>query len=224
MIVCTADGRRICCGLDGGDPGLYRRHSRALVAAVLMLFATAQVSRGGTVLNIVQTGITGAQSQLDINHSYAWNFEVSGPLTFDSVIGKFTLKRGPSTSLDAVMTLWATDSSFTPLSQVGLSTLLPSSATQSFSLYSFFVSSTSTQLNGFYSLTLTSSAADVASDQWFIKGQTSSLDFLDGSGQAIPGITNAVGVVPEIDPAGMGSVLAFVGGALGLLERHRKRA
>jgi len=30
--------------------------------------------------------------------------------------------------------------------------------------------------------------------------------------------------VPEIDPAGMGSVLALVGGALGLLERRRRKA
>ena len=29
--------------------------------------------------------------------------------------------------------------------------------------------------------------------------------------------------VPEIDPAGMGSVLAFVSGALGLLERRRQK-
>jgi hypothetical protein len=31
-----------------------------------------------------------------------------------------------------------------------------------------------------------------------------------------------VQAVPEIDPAGMGSVLALVGGALGLLERRRR--
>ena len=30
--------------------------------------------------------------------------------------------------------------------------------------------------------------------------------------------------VPEIDPAGLGSVLALIGGGLGLLERRRKRA
>jgi hypothetical protein len=30
--------------------------------------------------------------------------------------------------------------------------------------------------------------------------------------------------VPEIDPGGMGSVLALIGGSLGLLERRRKRA
>ena len=37
----------------------------------------------------------------------------------------------------------------------------------------------------------------------------------------------AIGVitpVPEIDPAGMGSVLALVTGALGLLERRRLKA
>jgi formylglycine-generating enzyme required for sulfatase activity len=32
------------------------------------------------------------------------------------------------------------------------------------------------------------------------------------------------GPVPEIDPAGMGSILALLGGGLGLLERRRKRA
>jgi len=31
------------------------------------------------------------------------------------------------------------------------------------------------------------------------------------------------GAVPEIDPAAAGSVLALVGGALGMLERRRRR-
>ena len=34
----------------------------------------------------------------------------------------------------------------------------------------------------------------------------------------------AVQTVPEIDPAGMGSVLALIGGGLGLLECRRKRS
>jgi hypothetical protein len=34
-------------------------------------------------------------------------------------------------------------------------------------------------------------------------------------------IGTVVAPVPEIDPAGMGSVLALVAGALGLLERRR---
>ena len=36
-------------------------------------------------------------------------------------------------------------------------------------------------------------------------------------------ITGSLNSVPEIDPAGMGSVLALVGGALGVLERRRRR-
>ena len=38
------------------------------------------------------------------------------------------------------------------------------------------------------------------------------------------GIWNSVPGVPEIDPAGMGSVLALVSGALGLVERRRLKA
>jgi hypothetical protein len=52
-----------------------------------------------------------------------------------------------------------------------------------------------------------------------------------GSGFAWPAVndlvfaqSNASTPVPEIDPAGMGSVLALLGGGLGLLERRRKRA
>jgi len=41
---------------------------------------------------------------------------------------------------------------------------------------------------------------------------------------ASPSLVGGPGPVPEIDPAGMGSVLALLGGGLGLLERRRKRA
>lgn len=51
----------------------------------------------------------------------------------------------------------------------------------------------------------------------------STWDENNGMGFRLAGI--APSAVPEIDPAAMGSVLAFVGGALGLLERRRlKRA
>ena len=43
-------------------------------------------------------------------------------------------------------------------------------------------------------------------------------------GQSSQRITGALSAVPEIDPAGMGSVLALVTGALGLLERRRLKA
>jgi hypothetical protein len=43
------------------------------------------------------------------------------------------------------------------------------------------------------------------------------------AGFGAPNDTNPA-AVPEIDPAGMGSVLPVIGGCLGLLERRRKRA
>jgi hypothetical protein len=42
--------------------------------------------------------------------------------------------------------------------------------------------------------------------------------------RAALGLTGSPSPVPEIDPAGMGSILALLGGSLGLLERRRKRA
>ena len=41
---------------------------------------------------------------------------------------------------------------------------------------------------------------------------------------AAPAYAGSPAPVPEIDPAGMGSVLALVTGALGLLERRRMKA
>jgi hypothetical protein len=42
--------------------------------------------------------------------------------------------------------------------------------------------------------------------------------------RAALGLTGFHSPVPEIDPAGIGSALALLGGGLGLLERRRKRA
>ena len=41
--------------------------------------------------------------------------------------------------------------------------------------------------------------------------------------RAALGLTGMPSPVPEIDPAGIGSTLALLGGCLGLLERRRKR-
>lgn len=56
---------------------------------------------------------------------------------------------------------------------------------------------------------------------WIADGSLSS-----GNRMSMYGISQVLTVtgVPEIDPAGMGSVLALVGGALGLLERRRVKA
>jgi hypothetical protein len=59
---------------------------------------------------------------------------------------------------------------------------------------------------------------------------TSEIRATNGSGTKIATFNplsveiSLVQAVPEIDPAGMSSVLALVGGALGLLERRRRKA
>ena len=64
----------------------------------------------------------------------------------------------------------------------------------------------------------------------FDPSQVTSLDVFWGASSSPPiGISNGsilltTVAVPEIDPTGMGSVLALIGGGLGLLERRRKRA
>jgi hypothetical protein len=51
-----------------------------------------------------------------------------------------------------------------------------------------------------------------------------SYDLLRAVPRAALGLTGLPSPVPEIDPAGVGSILALLGGGLGLLERRRKRA
>lgn len=202
---------------------MHRHHPcrRLLVGLVLCLGAAGGAVRGG-VLNIVQTGITGAQSQLDVAHSYQWNFTVGSPLTFEAVMGSFTLKKGPSTVQDAVMTLWSTDSSFVPVTNIGSAALTSGSATQSFVLYVFPVVTGSIQLQGQYALTLTSTAADTANQQWFIKGQTSSVQFLDGNDQTIGGITYDGGVAPVPEPSSIAMAAGGMATTMVIVRRRRR--
>jgi hypothetical protein len=55
-------------------------------------------------------------------------------------------------------------------------------------------------------------------------GLGASCDLFMDVPRAALGLTGLPSPVPEIDPAGVGSILALLGGGLGLLERLRKRA
>jgi len=57
-----------------------------------------------------------------------------------------------------------------------------------------------------------------------VGGLGASYDLFMAVPRAALGLTGFHSPVPEIDPAGMGSILALLGGGLGLLERRRKRA
>ena len=58
----------------------------------------------------------------------------------------------------------------------------------------------------------------------FLVNSGGTLTFIQQAFQSTPGVGIAVGAVPEIDPAGFGSALALVLGALGMIERRRQQA
>ena len=53
----------------------------------------------------VSTGITGANVQVDINHTQYWTFTPGSDIAIDGAL--FTIKRGPQTGLGIVFSLFA---------------------------------------------------------------------------------------------------------------------
>lgn len=178
--------------------GCAARNGVWLVMAVFAVCAGPAVE--AEVLNIVQTNITSAQSDLDVDHSYSWTFSVAGPQTFDAVVGKFTLKTGSQTSEPAVLELSQADGSFNPTTLVASYAYPAASASQSYTLLTFALSATSMTLNGSYILTLESNAVTTGSKQWFIKDPAKSVAFENDSGGAISGFSGG-GAVPVPEPS-----------------------
>lgn len=163
---------------------------RSLSVAVLGLALVAGRAEAGS-LTILQTTISGAQSQLDVNHSYFWAFEYSGTQTFSPIEASFIMKRGPKTGLPeavtgdlgpatAVMSLYEAD----PVT--GLNTNLlyqvtkqASDFTQSFGnvIFTLYSVSPDVSLPARFNITLTSNAKDTQAHAFFIKGLFRS-DFL----------------------------------------------
>jgi len=144
---------------------------------------------------IKETGQSGAQTQLDINHSYFWKFRYTGSQTFDPVTANFTLKRGPQTTESAVLTLYAADSNSVNQSLLGSYELTAAQASQQYTPHLFtLISGTQTLLPEFFNLALTSNASegggssDPQSESWFIKNPAdSSFVFENQTGETVSG-------------------------------------
>lgn len=216
---------------------------RSLSVAVLGLALVAGGAEAGS-LTILQTTISGAQSQLDVNHSYFWAFEYSGTQTFSPIEASFVMKRGPKTGLaeavtgnlgpaTAVMSLYEAD----PVT--GLNTNLlyqvtkqASDFTQAYGNVIFTLySGADVSLPARFNITLTSNAKDTQAHAFFIKGLFRS-DFLfkgdggtdlsgftfDGTGTGSGGGTPAPNT-PVPEPS---SIALFVGaGLMACLARRR---
>ena len=163
-----------------------------LVAAVAVLAITTNggLANAGS-LNILQYGQTNAQTQLDVNHSYFWDFTYTGSTAYSPITATFQMKRGPKTSENAIMELWAADSvtgANIGGSALATATLTPNAFSQSFSQVQFVLFSSPTVLPARFNVTLKSNALDEQAKAYFIKGrlQDATFTFQDGSGNTIP--------------------------------------
>ena len=134
--------------------------------------------------------MSGSQSFLNTSKSYFWRFSGTGTMEFSPISATFDLKRGSSTSQDAVLRLYESNASGQNISTLAVATLSPSSATGQFATYSFQLSSTPLTLPAYFNLELTSTAGTTANQTWFIKDpSTGSFRFTDGSGSEISSLS-----------------------------------
>lgn len=170
---------------------------------------------------VIETGHTGAQTQIDVGHTSWWSFSVGSAGVYD-VHGYLTIKDGPSTTENVYLGLFSGVVSAPPASGVysagawpaaGLTYLASATVTHSQVTGSFFQYgltpatdifsfTTPTLAAGNYTLALYSSAIDAQSQAYFIKG----------------GTADATITVSEGAPVGPAAVDVPVPGSLALLS------
>lgn len=119
----------------------------------------------------VTTGHTGAQTQIDIRHTTSWYITVYSGTTLSFGGADLTMKRGSSTTVTATFTLMEGGPGGAVL---GTKSLTSASFTTSFASVAFHFASPLSLAPGVYYATLTSTAPDVQSQAYFIKGKSGS--------------------------------------------------
>src|SRR5262245_53057680 len=146
---------------------LFRPRVLLRVFTVALLFLTGLPGGEARADLLWSTTHTGAQTQIDIDHTSAWTLT---PLADIPNVpgGLFTIKRGSQTTDTIQFTLYqGVDNTGTLLRQV---TLQPGDVTQSFSEIVFAWAPPITLMTGIsYHAAVTSVAPDVQSQAYFIK-------------------------------------------------------
>jgi uncharacterized protein YxeA len=178
-------------------------------------------------LLFVSTGQSNANVQLDVNHTQHWTYGVSSDVNgIDGAL--FTMKRGPSTGADITFLIFQgvyqdfVENTYTALFS---KTLSSSAFTQSYDPVSFQGAPINLTAGNIYTAVLLSNTPDTGSTQYFIKGDTSTLTFVDGGGNRLSMSSmitmNAVSAAAKSVPA-PGSLLLVSLGVLLILAMRKK--
>ncbi|MEY4635293.1 MAG: hypothetical protein RJA55_1091, partial [Acidobacteriota bacterium] len=114
--------------------------------------------------------ITGAQTQIDVEHTTSWNINVASGQTLQLYGGAFVMKKGADATADVVLTL---RNSGPGGSVIATKTRTSSAFTGTFADVLFAFDTAQTLNPGRYYVTLTSAASLSGAAQYFIKGATS---------------------------------------------------
>lgn len=165
--------------------------------ALLLALSFASVGASGSEIPFylyVQSGHSGAQTQVDVNHSTVWSFTPNVDFILGG--GMLVMKDGPKTSGDIGLTLSLGGSAEIVLTN--------SAFTQSWTETSFsFPTSVLLQAGKVYSLTVHSLVPDEQTKAYFIKGDVTQFGFKDATGQVLsPGSFTVVTDPPPPPPPG----------------------
>ena len=142
---------------------------------VLGLFALVVSLCGASPIYYLETGQTGAQTQIDVNHTSTWSFTPN--ISFDFGGGLFVMKDGSKTSAQLALSLFqGSDATGPLLGSAGLThTEFCAEVTNcgQFKYHQFFLDTPIPLVSGMtYFAALTSAAADVQNQAYFIKSDT----------------------------------------------------
>ena len=194
--------------------------------------AGAVCSTGTSVYCAIQTNIQGAQTGIDAMDSSMWTFTVGTSWDFGG--GTFTMKAGssvakPSSTNPPIVLSVYSGTNFGTL--VGSTSLSPTQfcgqlgSCQSFGAVQFaFATPLALSANTAYFADLSSSTGTSGSDQYFIKGTSSTLAFVDSNNNPIPAqdLITTTSSVPE--PTTLAMTALAIGGCALARRRVRKAA
>jgi hypothetical protein len=185
-----------------------------LALALAPLLVPAQARAG--VYYSVETGIQGGQTGIDSAATSTWSFAVGSAWSFGG--GTFMMKSGSSTNAPITLSVYSGTNSGTAVASLSLTNAAfcaqLGSNCQSFGAVNFqFSSPLALAAQTTYYIDLTSTAGTTGSQQYFIKGASSTLSFVDSSNNPIPAqdLVTTSNPVPEPAPIGIVATALLTG-------------